>query len=248
MNLSAFFTQMRLFILEPSNYVSNSLVVKGLKIFLRRHARASTSWCLAHEAALWVPENVWAFSQPYPGLAEGSDLKIHFEFLIFWILAISMRLWMQGNDFKPLEARPHWSAKCRSQNNSFRHLDRELLCLGACGLDRHEYWLIWRVNCKRAGLAIRSGICSGLLPLLVISLSPFFLGHGFLFCQMQRSWTRMYLRLARAACEIFRCLSPTPEQVKCNFQWARLRCCVLFFFFFLIVVKYTKWNLLFSSV
>lgn len=53
-------------------------------------------------------------------------------------MATLMRLWMQGNNFKVLEARPHWSAKCRSQGNIFRHLDRELLCLGACGLDSRK--------------------------------------------------------------------------------------------------------------
>lgn len=140
MNLSASFTQMSLFTPEPVNYVSSSLVVKGLKMFICRHAWASTSWYLTHEAGLWLLENVWAFSEPYLGQAEGSDLNMYFEILIFGVLGTVVRPPRWGyeckrNNFRPLEARPPWGAKYKSQSGIFRHRDRELLCLGACALE-----------------------------------------------------------------------------------------------------------------
>lgn len=144
MNLSASFTQMSLFTLEPANYVSSSSLVKGLKMFICRHAWALTSWGLPHEAALWLPENVWAFSEPYLGQAEGSDLKRHLEFLTFWVLGTVVWLpWWgrecKGDSLKPPEGKPHWGAKYKSQGNMFRHPDKEILCSEACGLeDKHR--------------------------------------------------------------------------------------------------------------
>lgn len=139
--LECIFTQMSLFTPEPANYVSGSLVVKGLKMFICRHAWALTSWCLPHEAAFWLPRNVWAFSEPYLGQAEGSDLKMHFEFLMFWVLGtVVWPPWWgcecKSNGLKPPGARTHWQAKFKSQGNIFMYLDKEILCSEACGLDR----------------------------------------------------------------------------------------------------------------
>lgn len=141
MNLSDSFTLMSLFTIEPANCVSRSLVVKGLKMFICKHAWASTTDVyLTHEAVLPTTWRCLSILWGVSGTGRGIRLKNvlgDFDFLGMGT-AVGLPWWKyeyKVNNFRHREARSQWGAKYKSQGDVFRHSDRDLLCFGASALE-----------------------------------------------------------------------------------------------------------------
>lgn len=131
MNLSDSFTLMSLFTIESANCVSRSLVVKGLKMFICKHAWASTTdLYLTHEAVLPTTWGCLSILWGVSGTGRGIRLKNvlgDFDFLGMGT-AVGLPWWRyeyKVNNFRHREARSQWGAKYKSQGDVFRHSDRD---------------------------------------------------------------------------------------------------------------------------
>lgn len=157
-------------------------------------------------------------------------------------VATLMRLWMQGNNFKPLEARPHSGAKCRSQV-IFSGIKTELVCLGTCGLDSckdsqsFEEWSERGLDLELDLESIPSSATSS-----YSTFTQFFLSKALVSSSVKCRGAEPECALKLPGLFVKYSDAPAPLQTKGNnFQWARpTHLCFLLIF---IVVKYTKHNI-----
>lgn len=248
MNLSVSFTEMSLFTPESSNYASSSLVVKGLCICLSANMLGHQLADVSTRSSPLIPWECLGILYAIRGASRGIRFKNAvgtFDILGLGDCSVAtlMRLWMQGNNFKPLEARPHWSAKCRSQGHIFRHLDRELVCLGTCGLDSWKDSQSFEEWSER-GLDLELDLDS--IPSSATSsysaLTQWFLSKALVSSSVKCRGAEPECALGLPGLLVKYSDAPVPPQTKGNnFQWARPRhLCILLIF---IVVKYTKHNI-----